>query len=283
MLSSQSRPRFVLSSEQLELLLAFEQAGGLAKLAAVMARDPSVVSRQLQRLAETAPVIVKVEGRWQVSPLGREVNAKAGLFISDLGRLVADARVRPEPVRPLLERAALLVINAQQGLLGATSGGRSNGEAEANLERLLKGFRDAKRLVIHVRHVSSHPKSPFFAQAPGVAFLPRLGPAAGEIVVDKSKANAFAATPLAEHLNAHGIETVMVTGFTANECIDATARQASDFGLATFVVGDATASFDLVGPDGQVHPAERVHRLTLANLHQNYAKVLNTAELMPHV
>ncbi len=59
-----SRLKFSLNSDQLELLLAFENAKGLGHLAELMARDPSVVSRNLQRIAEDYPVLIKVKGHW---------------------------------------------------------------------------------------------------------------------------------------------------------------------------------------------------------------------------
>lgn len=277
-----SRPRFALTSEQLELLLAFEHCGGLSKLATYMAKDPSVISRQLQRLAEAAPVLVKVDGRWQISPLGCQINARSTIFLSDLAALVGGADA-PRPARKRLAKPALLVINAQRGLLDKLQGNRSNAEAEDNLALIIAKFRKAGDPVLHVRHVSQNPQSPFHSGSPGAAFMQGFAPTLDEVVVDKSKASAFAETNLLQLLNERQIETVVVTGFTANECIDATARQATEHGFATLVVGDATASFDLVGPDGKLHPAERVHKLTLANLHQYFAEVLRTAELLPIV
>ena len=79
-----SRQRFPLSSDQLELLLAFESCESHQKLSEVMAKDPSVVSRNLQQLAEISPVIIKVKGRWQISPLGCQVNQQTSSFLSQL-------------------------------------------------------------------------------------------------------------------------------------------------------------------------------------------------------
>jgi predicted transcriptional regulator len=64
-----NRLKFNLNSDQLELLLAFENAKGLGHLAELMARDPSVISRNLQRVAEDYPVLKKVKGRWEITPL----------------------------------------------------------------------------------------------------------------------------------------------------------------------------------------------------------------------
>jgi nicotinamidase-related amidase len=40
----------------------------------------------------------------------------------------------------------------------------------------------------------------------------------------------------------------VLVGFTANDCIEATARDSFEKGFNTYVVGDATAMFDFVLP-----------------------------------
>ncbi len=64
---------FPLSSEQCETLCALEQCETVAGLAVALRRDASAVSRQLQKIANAAPVLEKVQGRWKLTPLGREV------------------------------------------------------------------------------------------------------------------------------------------------------------------------------------------------------------------
>jgi DNA-binding transcriptional LysR family regulator len=64
---------FGLSSEQCELLLAFEMSGSLSELSTLVRRDVSVVSRALTRIAQTAPVLEKNQGKWRLSSVGREV------------------------------------------------------------------------------------------------------------------------------------------------------------------------------------------------------------------
>lgn len=65
---------FGLSSDHCELLLAFEETGSLSALATLVGRDISVVSRQLQKIAQTLPVLEKIQGKWRLTPLGRQVN-----------------------------------------------------------------------------------------------------------------------------------------------------------------------------------------------------------------
>jgi LysR family glycine cleavage system transcriptional activator len=68
---------FGLSSEQCELLVAFEATGSLAALAELVGKDVSVVSRQLSRLAQSlpVPVIEKHGGKWRLTATGRRMNA----------------------------------------------------------------------------------------------------------------------------------------------------------------------------------------------------------------
>ncbi len=65
--------RFPLSSDQCEILCALEACKTIGALADFLKRDPSVVSRQLKRIAETAPVLEKIQGRWTITPVGQEV------------------------------------------------------------------------------------------------------------------------------------------------------------------------------------------------------------------
>ncbi|MFO0674705.1 MAG: LysR family transcriptional regulator [Polyangiaceae bacterium] len=65
--------RFALTSEQCELLLAFETAPSLEALARALSRDASVLSRQLQRIAQETPALEKTHGRWRLTPLGKQL------------------------------------------------------------------------------------------------------------------------------------------------------------------------------------------------------------------
>jgi DNA-binding transcriptional LysR family regulator len=66
--------RFPLSSEQCELILAFEGTPTLSALAHNVGRDISVVSRNLARVAEKLPVVEKKSGRWVLTDMGRRLN-----------------------------------------------------------------------------------------------------------------------------------------------------------------------------------------------------------------
>jgi nicotinamidase-related amidase len=55
---------------------------------------------------------------------------------------------------------------------------------------------------------------------------------------------------------------------------------AGNLGYHTYVVSDATATFDTLGPDGENFGADLVHRVCLANLQGEFAKVMDTDSLI---
>jgi nicotinamidase-related amidase len=276
------RERFPISSDQMELLLAFEAAGNLEKLAGLMARDPSVVSRNLQRLAGEVPVLVKAGGRWRLSPLGRQLNVVTRQYLAELEKLTGGGSpkrsVSPSPVP---EHSLLVLINAQRALHDPARGRRSNAGAEANIRKLLSLWRKKRRPIVHVPHLSESPSSFFYRKGPGVEFISGLGPLGNEPVIEKTKASAFTGTRLEAFIRQLKVEAVVLVGFTGGDCIDATARQASDLGFRTFVVGDATATFGVVGSKGRLIKADKVHKNTLDHLHAMFAEVVDTSAVAP--
>lgn len=77
-----------ISSEDCLLLLKFSEADTLAALAQSLGRDISVVSRKLQRLAASVPVLEKHQGRWSLTPLGKEVVQWARDAVSSQSRIL---------------------------------------------------------------------------------------------------------------------------------------------------------------------------------------------------
>lgn len=264
----------------MELLLAFEEAQGLSRLSETLGKDPSVVSRGLQRIAETQPVLVKVKGRWELTPLGRQTNVLTRNFIDSQKKLFPAVPKIDSSYRNLLKHSVLIVINAQVGLQDPTLMGRNNSEAEENISRLLDHWRIQKRPIIHIKHVSDNPNSIFYRGSSGSHFLPAAVPLENEKVLEKMKASAFVGTGLEDELKIIEPTSLVLVGFTANECIDATARDAATVGFTALVVSDATAMFDLHGPDGKLLKAERLHKLTMAHINAYYGQVVQTTEII---
>ena len=59
------------------------------------------------------------------------------------------------------QRVALIIIDMQQGMATEEAGERNNTQAEANIQRLLTVWRHRDEHVVHVRHLSRLPSSPF--------------------------------------------------------------------------------------------------------------------------
>jgi nicotinamidase-related amidase len=58
---------------------------------------------------------------------------------------------------------------------------------------------------------------------------------------------------------------------------------AANLGFDTWVVSDATATFDRVGPDGIRYPAELVHAVALSDLQGEFATVVDTESVLSFV
>ncbi len=74
--------RFLLSAEECELLLELEEAHSLQIVSEKLGRDHSVVSRNLKRISEKAPVVEKKAGRWVLTEVGKKFNESSRLMIS---------------------------------------------------------------------------------------------------------------------------------------------------------------------------------------------------------
>ena len=57
----------------------------------------------------------------------------------------------------------------------------------------------------------------------------------------KTGFNAFIGTGLDDHLRAHGVKEVVLTGVVTSVCIDSTARAASEMGYSVTIISDASA------------------------------------------
>ncbi len=179
-------------------------------------------------------------------------------------------------------RTALLVVDVQKGFFthDERSGPRSNPDGIANIARLIGAFRAARVPVIHVRHNSLEPNSPFRPELPGNAVMDEAREVVGERVISKSVNSAFIGTDLERHLRSAGIVSLVVCGATANHCVETTVRMADNLGFDVTLVGDAVWAYGQTGPDGVRHSAVDVHAMTLANIAGEFGRVTTTPDFI---
>ncbi|WP_421790579.1 cysteine hydrolase family protein [Hyphobacterium sp.] len=174
----------------------------------------------------------------------------------------------------------VLPVDIQKGLddWPYWGGDRSAPEFEANVSRLLAAARGNGHPVVNVKHNSINPESPLRPGQPGNDFKPEAVPAAGEPVVEKIVNSGFIGTGLEDRLHAMGAGHLIIFGLTTEHCVSTTTRMAGNLGFKVSLVGDATAAFPTVAPDGSKIDAETHHRVHLAALHREFATVITTDE-----
>ena len=94
-------------------------------------------------------------------------------------------------------------------------------------------------------------------------------PLSGEVVLRKTAPSAFWGTPLAAHLNLHGIDTLIIAGEATSGCVRATVVDAASYRYRVQVIEECC--FDR---------HETTHALNLFDMHQKYADVIPLAEAL---
>ena len=180
------------------------------------------------------------------------------------------------------DRPALILIDIQKGFndIEYWGGHRNNPDAEANAAKLLSFWRENRWPVFHIQHCSTNPDSRLAEGNIGNEFMEVVKPNASEPIIKKNVNSAFIGTDLKEQLDRAGIKKVVIAGLTTDHCVSTTTRMAGNYGYETFLVMDATATFDKTGVDGQKYSAELIHDTALASLNNEFATLVKTEGLL---
>jgi hypothetical protein len=108
---------------------------------------------------------------------------------------------------------------------------------------LLTVWRDRRWPVIHVRHDSTFPDSPYRPGQPGNDFKVEVAPVLGETVFAKATNSAFIGTGLESFLRGAGITSLVVAGVITNNSVESTVRMAGNLRFDTFLVSDGCFTF----------------------------------------
>jgi len=183
------------------------------------------------------------------------------------------------------DKPALILIDIQKGFdnLEYWGGQRNNPNAEQNASELLKLWRTKNLPVFHIQHCSSNPKSLLHESHEGNQIKDLVKPEGNEPVIKKNVNSAFIGTDLKEQLDAAQISKLVIVGLTTDHCVSTTTRMASNFGYDTYLVSDATATFNKKGLAGQNYPAELIHETTIASLSGEFATIVKTEFLKKNI
>lgn len=178
------------------------------------------------------------------------------------------------------EKTALIIIDVQKAFEHPKWGKRNNPDAENNIGKLLSVWRPKGWQVIHVQHTSDHPDSLFYPANEGFQIKDEGKPLKEEPVFVKKANSAFIGTNLKDFLEDRSITTTVITGLTTPHCVSTTTRMSANYGFNTFLVSDATAAFGLRDQSGEYYDADTIHRLSLATLYDEFARILTTKQLL---
>jgi nicotinamidase-related amidase len=139
---------------------------------------------------------------------------------------------------------ALLLIDAQQGLLDGKAAIPDAAAVLGCLVRLLAAARSAGTLIIHLQNdgASGSLDEP---GTPGWFIHHKVAPEPGELVLRKTRDDGFDGTELEDVLARRGVTRIAVAGLLSEMCVSATVRGALARGLQVVLVHDAHATYDL--------------------------------------
>ena len=179
------------------------------------------------------------------------------------------------------DRTALIVVDAQQGFDQAEWwGARNNPDCDANIEALVNQWRAHSRPVVFIQHDSADVSSPLHPTSPGNALKSYLT-ITPDALIRKSVNSSFHGTPdLNTWLQQQEINTIVICGITTNHCCETTARVGGNLGYQVYFAIDATHTFDRSDLAGGMVGAAELSRITAINLHNEFATVVLTQQLL---
>ncbi|GHH06051.1 isochorismatase family protein [Streptomyces lanatus] len=183
----------------------------------------------------------------------------------------APALLLVDPARAYVDRACPLyagvepAVTVMRTLLAAARG--------AGIRRVLTRVRfrpDGADGGVFFRKV---PALRAFAEgSPYGDFIDGLAPMADELTVTKQYPSAFFGTPLAAHLTANGVDTLLIGGLTTSGCVRATALDAMQHGFVPVVVAEAVGDRD-----------PEVHAANLFDIRHKIGEVWSMGRVMEYL
>lgn len=153
-------------------------------------------------------------------------------------------------------------------------------DAAAKIEAVLHDYREKKKPVVHVQHISTHPDATYFLPCTkGAEFHSSVHPLKHEAIIKKHYPNSFKDTNLLNHLIKNQINHLVICGMMTHLSIDATVRAAYDLGFTCTVLSDACAARQLEFNHSPISE-QNVSNAFLAAFQPSYATVLSTNDYL---
>ena len=124
------------------------------------------------------------------------------------------------------------------------------------------------------------PANPFSAESGQVRPLAGLADFDAAATFTKSRHSALVGTGLDVWLTRHGIQRLIISGIRTEQCCETTTRHASDMGWDVDYVTDATLTWDMVQPDGQVLAAADIKTRTATVLQGRFATLCTVQQAL---
>lgn len=155
-------------------------------------------------------------------------------------------------------KGVLLVVDVQAGVMSQSW---DASRIIRNVSRVVDRARAQHVPVIWVRHSSD--ELPY--GSPEWRWVPELGPAEGELLIDKQFNSSFEQTPLDEELARLGTTHIVLAGAATNWCIRATAYGALDRGYDLTLVEDSHTTGPIELDNGaRIEAANVINELNIA-------------------
>ena len=174
----------------------------------------------------------------------------------------------------------LMIVDMQKAIDDPFWGRRGQPDVERNIAALLANWRERDGEILHVRHDSTNPASPYAPDRSGNAFKAECAPQNGETIVAKRTNNAFVDTNLMEQLEDLGTQELIICGVLLENSVAATVRMAANVGFHVHLPPDCVASTDRTDRTGTKWTAEDVHALWLSILERPSINLTSASQLM---
>lgn len=142
-----------------------------------------------------------------------------------------------------MNKSALIIINAQNGMLPELNPVFGAEVLLLNLLKLIKKARTSNSPIFYIQHNGPEGSSLEYG-TPGWEIHSELTPLKSDIIIQKTTPDSFHRTNLEEELKKQNITHLIITGIQSEACVDTTCRRAFSMDYEVTFVTDAHSTWD---------------------------------------